>query len=255
MQPGALAISVVIHQPEPKAYHSSRKYVRIFSFTPTIRLVADVLLWNLKQSAEHSAISWLLHHWPLTPTRSSRVRLLGTRRGAGFPSVAVHCNTSRAGRADTTTVFIFSTESKPVLGVSQVYIQCVVRYLYLWQSSRSVTLLYCHSPLTLTAHADSRRPLNAEAQLRSQDSLSKIPSTGTAISPRTSVFPSQRHSTNARYSSAGSLQLRLHNTARTNVLLFTNRCTIQLSYNTILKFTLKQLRHVSVQLHHLQGAQ
>jgi len=44
-----------------------------------------------------------------------------------------------------------------------------------------------------------------------------------------------------------------------DVYLFTNWCTSELSYKTILKFTLnftlKQLRHFSVlQLHHHQGA-
>jgi len=41
----------------------------------------------------------------------------------------------------------------------------------------------------------------------------------------------------------------------TKFYLFTNWCTSDLSYKTILKFTLKQLRHVSLlQLHHHQGA-
>jgi uncharacterized membrane protein YGL010W len=55
--PGVLALLVVIHHPEPAAYHSNRKYVRIFAFTPPIRLAADVLLCNPKQPAEHSAVS------------------------------------------------------------------------------------------------------------------------------------------------------------------------------------------------------
>jgi hypothetical protein len=38
------ALSVEIHHPEPKVYHASRKYARIFAFTPTIRLPGDVLL-------------------------------------------------------------------------------------------------------------------------------------------------------------------------------------------------------------------
>jgi hypothetical protein len=48
-----LFLSCVIHHPEPAAYHSNRKYARIFAFTPPIRLAADVLLCNPKQPAEH----------------------------------------------------------------------------------------------------------------------------------------------------------------------------------------------------------
>jgi hypothetical protein len=127
-------------------------------------------------------------------------------------------HTSRAGLAETTTVLITSTGSTPLLRVRQVNIQCVMRYLSVCQSSRSVAQFRIHTAsLSLPSDAyalpcfyTGLMPLAAGLSTRRHNFDPRIvyvriavdETTVTAFSPSTSVFPRQRHSTNARYSSS-----------------------------------------------------